>query len=35
MVAAAIEAVNNLVAVLEPTTFSRNLDAFKPGGPDR
>lgn len=35
LVAAAIEAVDNLVAVLEPTTFSRNLDAFKPGAPDR
>jgi hypothetical protein len=35
LVTAAIEAVNNLVAALEPTTFSRNLDAFKPGASDR
>jgi hypothetical protein len=35
LVTAALEAVNRLVAVLEPTTFSRNLDAFKPGSDDR
>jgi hypothetical protein len=35
LAAVAIEAVNNLIAVLEPTTFSRNLEAFKPGGDDR